>query len=224
MKKINIGDWVTQYRTGYWKVKELHPKYSPFDCDRLHKGEPIGVEAVLQKAFNNTFKFNMEMSTCDLSLCQHVTKAVMRKIEKYFKEHPDDEIKFETSQLPVPPNVTAIHLNIDDAQRDHISSLLNIELPNLTYPKVKEILSDNGLTEVLCGAENTLLFLYGYSWEQNENFDMIYSLICSVPEMVLSYVGGIMLPKVQKESIPVYSLFYFYYVLLIITHISLQIF
>ena len=23
MKKINIGDWVTQYRTGYWKVKEL---------------------------------------------------------------------------------------------------------------------------------------------------------------------------------------------------------
>jgi hypothetical protein len=113
MKKINIGDWVTQYRTGYWKVKELHPKYSPFDCDRLHKGEPIGVEAVLQKAFNNTFKFNMEMSTCDLSLCQHVTKAVMRKIEKYFKEHPDDEIKFETSQLPVPPNVTAIHLNID---------------------------------------------------------------------------------------------------------------
>ena len=44
----------------------------------------------------------------------------------YFKEHPDDEIKFETSQLPVPPNVTAIHLNIDDAQRDHISSLLNI--------------------------------------------------------------------------------------------------
>ena len=66
-------------------------------------------------------------------------------------------------------------MNIDDAQRDHISSLLNIELPNLTYPKVKEILSDNGLTEVLCGAENTLLFLYGYSWEQNENFDMIYS-------------------------------------------------
>ena len=57
----------------------------------------------------------------------------------------------------------------------YIFILLNIELPNLTYPKVKEILSDNGLTEVLCGAENTLLFLYGYSWEQNENFDMIYS-------------------------------------------------
>ena len=110
-----------------------------------------------------------------LKLWRTLSVFLTRKIEKYFKEHPDDEIKFETSQLPVPPNVTAIHLNIDDAQRDHISSLLNIELPNLTYPKVKEILSDNGLTEVLCGAENTLLFLYGYSWEQNENFDMIYS-------------------------------------------------
>ena len=208
MKKINIGDWVTQYRTGYWKVKELHPKYSPFDCDRLHKGEPIGVEAVLQKAFNNTFKFNMEMSTCDLSLCQHVTKAVMRKIEKYFKEHPDDEIKFETSQLPVPPNVTAIHLNIDDAQRDHISSLLNIELPNLTYPKVKEILSDNGLTEVLCGAENTLLFLYGYSWEQNENFDMIsYTLRNAAScvakwRIISSSLGGIGgSPQLARNSV-----------------------
>ena len=208
MKKINIGDWVTQYRTGYWKVKELHPKYSPFDCDRLHKGEPIGVEAVLQKAFNNTFKFNMEMSTCDLSLCQHVTKAVMRKIEKYFKEHPDDEIKFETSQLPVPPNVTAIHLNIDDAQRDHISSLLNIELPNLTYPKVKEILSDNGLTEVLCGAENTLLFLYGYSWEQKENFDMIsYTLRNAAScvakwRIISSSLGGIGgSPQLARNSV-----------------------
>lgn len=142
--------------------------------EMLHKGEPIGIVAVLQKAFSNTFKFNMEMSTCDLSLCQHVTKAVTRKIETYFKEHPDDEIKFETSQLPVPPSVTAIHLNIDDAQRNHISSLLNIELPHLTYPKVKEILSDNGLTEVLPGADNTLLFLFGYSWEQDKNFNMIY--------------------------------------------------
>ena len=174
MERINIGDWVTQYRAGYWKVKELHPKYSPFDHGRLHKSEPIGIVAVLQKAFSNTFKFNMEMSTCDLSLCQHVTKAVTRKIETYFKVHPDDEIKFETSQLPVPPSVTAIHLNIDDAQRNHISSLLNIELPHLTYPKVKEILSDNGLTEVLPGADNTLLFLFGYSWEQDENFNMIY--------------------------------------------------
>ena len=155
-------------------MKELHPKYSPFDHGRLHKSEPIGIVAVLQKAFSNTFKFNMEMSTCDLSLCQHVTKAVTRKIETYFKEHPDDKIKFETTQLLVPPSVTAIHLNIDGAQRNHISSLLNIELPHLTYPKVKEILSDNGLTEVLPGADNTLLFLFGYSWEQDENFNMIY--------------------------------------------------
>lgn len=123
MKKINIGDWVTQYRTGYWKVKELHPKYSPFDCDRLHKGEPIGVEAVLQKAFNNTFKFNMEMSTCDLSLCQHVTKAVMRKIEKkyftkareraYYRLYPERKDKnYFWLQLLLPLGLFLINLGI----------------------------------------------------------------------------------------------------------------
>ena len=36
-------------------MKELHPKYSPFDCDRLHKGEPIGVEAVLQLSLIHIF-------------------------------------------------------------------------------------------------------------------------------------------------------------------------
>lgn len=174
MKNISIGDWVTQYKAGYWKVKELHPRRSSCDYGRIHKGDPIGDEAVLQKAFSNTFRFGMEMSSCDVSLCQPVTKAVMRKIEKYFKEHPEDLIKFETSQIPVPPSITTIHLHIDEAQQAHISSLLNVELPHLTYPKIKEILSVNGIVEAMPGAHSMLLYLYGYSWEQDENFDMIY--------------------------------------------------
>lgn len=109
MERINIGDWVTQYRAGYWKVKELHPKYSPFDHGRLHKGEPIGIVAVLQKAFSNTFKFNMEMSTCDLSLCQHVTKAVTRKIETYYRVG-------QGHYCPLPPSEPYVRVSPHTAQ------------------------------------------------------------------------------------------------------------
>ena len=45
MKNISIGDWVTQYKAGYWKVKELHPKRSSCDYGRIHKGDPIYIGA-----------------------------------------------------------------------------------------------------------------------------------------------------------------------------------
>lgn len=48
MGKINVGDWVTQYKAGYWMVKELHAKCSLFDSGGLHKGDPAGFIAVLQ--------------------------------------------------------------------------------------------------------------------------------------------------------------------------------
>ena len=80
MGKINVGDWVTQYKAGYWMVKELHAKCSLFDSGGLHKGDPAGFIAVLQKALGSRFNFDMEMSACDLSLCSPVTKAEKERL------------------------------------------------------------------------------------------------------------------------------------------------
>ncbi len=174
MGKINVGDWVTQYKAGYWMVKELHAKCSLFDSGGLHKGDPAGFIAVLQKALGSRFNFDMEMSACDLSLCSPVTKAEKRKIDKYYYGHPDEKTKFETYEATVPPSVTAIRLSIDEQQRARLSALLDIELPCLTYQKVEALLAENGIAEAPAGADNALLYLYGYVWEHDANFNQVY--------------------------------------------------
>ena len=101
MGNIKIGDWVTQYKTGYWMVKELHPKFSPFEVGTVHKGDWQGYYAVLQKAFGSTFKFGIAFDTCDASLCTPVSKEQLARIETYFEEHPKDKLKFESAKVAV---------------------------------------------------------------------------------------------------------------------------
>ena len=93
MENIKVGDWVTQYRTGYWMVKELHPKFSPFEVGSVHKGDWQGYYAVLQKAFGSTFKFGIAFDSCDVSLCSPVSKEQLARIETYFEEHPKDTVR-----------------------------------------------------------------------------------------------------------------------------------
>lgn len=174
MGNIKVGDWVTQYRTGYWMVKELHPKFSPFEVGSVHKGDWQGYYAVLQKAFGSTFKFGIAFDTCDVSLCSPVTKEQLARIETYFEEHPKDKLKFESAKVVVPPSITTVHLQIDDQQQAVLSAAIDRMLPTLTLPKLRALLAEHRLVEVLPGADNTYLQLYGHSWDLDENFDFQY--------------------------------------------------
>lgn len=174
MENIKVGDWVTQYRTGYWMVKELHPKFSPFELGTVHKGDRLGYYAVLQKAFGSTFRFGITFDTCDLSLCSPLSKEQLDRIETYFEEHPKDRLKFESAEVSVPPSLTTVHLQIDDQQQITLSAAIDRILPTLTLPKLTVLLADHGLSEVLPGADNTYLHLYGYPWDLDENFDFQY--------------------------------------------------
>jgi len=174
MGKIRIGDWVTQYRSGFWIVRELHPKFSPFEQGTIHKGDFLGHYAVLQKAFSAAFKFGMTVDTCDVSLCSPVTKEQLARIETYFEEHPKDKLKFESAKVVVPPSITTVHLQIDDQQQAVLSAAIDRMLPTLTLPKLRALLAEHRLAEVLPGADNTYLQLYGHSWDLDENFDFQY--------------------------------------------------
>ena len=174
MGNIKIGDWVTQYRTGYWMVKELHPKFSPFEVGTVHKGDWQGYYAVLQKAYGSTFKFGIAFDTCDASLSTLVSKEQLARIKTYFEEHPKDKLKFESSKVVVPPSITTVHLQIDDQQQAILSAAIERMLPTLTLPKLRILLAEHSFVEVLPGADNTYLHLYGYSWDLDEKFDFKY--------------------------------------------------
>lgn len=174
MKKINIGDWVTQYRSGFWMVRELHSKFSPFEQGTIHKGAFLGYYAVLQKAFGSTFKFGMAVDTCDVSLCVPVSQEQLDKIETYFAEHPKDKLKFESAEVVVAPSITTVYLQINEKQQERLSVALDKLLPTLTLPKLRGLLAEQGLSEVLPGADNAYLYLYGYPWDLDTNFDFQY--------------------------------------------------
>lgn len=174
MGNIKVGDWVTQYRTGYWMVKELHPKFSPFEVGSVHKGDRQGCYAVLQKAFGSTFKFGIAFDSCDVSLCSPVSKGQLARIETYFEEHPKDKLKFESAKVVVPPSITTVYLQIDDQQQAVLSAAIDRMLPTLTLPKLRALLAEHRLAEVLPGADNAYLQLYGHSWDLDENFDFQY--------------------------------------------------
>lgn len=158
MGNIKIGDWVTQYRTGYWMVKELHPKFSPFEVGTVHKGDWQGYYAVLQKAFGSTFKFGIAFDTCDASLCTPVSKEQLARIETYFEEHPKDKLKFESAKVVVPPSMTTVHLQIDDQQQAVLSAAIERMLPTLTLPKLRVLLAEHSLPRC-CRVPTTPIFI-----------------------------------------------------------------
>ena len=103
-----------------------------------------------------------------------VTKEQLARIETYFEEHPKDKLKFESAKVVVPPSITTVHLQIDDQQQAVLSAAIDRMLPTLTLPKLRALLAEHRLVEVLPGADNTYLQLYGHSWDLDENFDFQY--------------------------------------------------
>lgn len=76
--------------------------------------------------------------------------------------------------MVVPPSMTTVHLQIDDQQQAVLSAAIERMLPTLTLPKLRVLLAEHSLAEVLPGADNTYLHLYGYSWNLDEKFDFQY--------------------------------------------------
>ena len=71
MGNIKIGDWVTQYRTGYWMVKELHPKFSPFEVGLVHKGTG---RDTMRSCRKHSVRPSSSVSRSTLVMCRYVLR------------------------------------------------------------------------------------------------------------------------------------------------------
>lgn len=97
MSDIQVGDIVTAYQKGYWRVEEIVPrycdaryfkyssyeeiepgvyrsKYAPYDVKRI--GEPYSPLVTLVKVVDTKFKpSNAVRSQCDISYCVPIDDA-----------------------------------------------------------------------------------------------------------------------------------------------------
>ena len=71
---LKIGDWVTQYSSGYWKVLNILPKYADSDYsyngNMWQKGDRLGDWVILKKGFTPQTAAQQRLRMCGRAIVQ----------------------------------------------------------------------------------------------------------------------------------------------------------
>ena len=104
-----VGDWVTQYSAGYWKVVAIYDKYA--DEDDWHtpptyrKGDHISYWVVLKKGFTPKMKWSNACECVDGYWCAPVSPEEKAAIEQSFESEPAKAKKFEAATSEPRPGI-----------------------------------------------------------------------------------------------------------------------
>ncbi len=125
---MQIGDFVTGYRSGYWQLIDIKPHIATEDYKfgDIHwtKGQVIGQWVVLKKCFTAKMKPYIDFSCEDSSWLKPVSNDVLIAIEKYFEEHPDYKQKFDTAKVKLPLTITNCWMNLPEDKEDDFRTVL----------------------------------------------------------------------------------------------------
>ena len=138
---IKIGDWVTQYSAGIFKVEKILP---------LKKSQPI---VVLKKGFTNKLKPFVGWDTCAVSLCVKVSNEVLIEIQTILNSNSKFNEKF--NEYVIPPIRVLYNMNIilpDKSDKEELLKQLDIQ-NGKTIQEVERMLKATG-TELLGSAQS----------------------------------------------------------------------
>ena len=139
--EIKIGDWVTQYSAGIFKVEKILP---------LKKSQPI---VVLKKGFTNKLKPFVGWDTCAVSLCVKVSNEVLIEIQTILNSNSKFNEKF--NEYVIPPIRVLYNMNIilpDKSDKEELLKQLDIQ-NGKTIQEVERMLKATG-TELLGSAQS----------------------------------------------------------------------
>ena len=130
--EIKIGDWVTQYNAGVYKVERILP---------LKKSQPI---VVLKKGFTNNFKPFVSWDTCEVSLCEKVSNEVLIEIQTILNSNRKFNEKL--NEYVIPPIKVLYNTNIRLSDKSDKEELLKqLDLQNgKTVHEVERMLKATG--------------------------------------------------------------------------------
>ena len=175
---IKVGDWVTQYSAGYWKVIDIFPKYADEDFKNnghtYKKGDRIGDWVILKKGFSAKMKPYNACEITDSQWCNPVSEDIAQTIEKAFNDNPKAKEKFDKSPNLPTPSVMNIWLGLTDEQVDMLSETLNT-LPNkFSLKEFKEIFASYRQHLADPSKATHILNLFSYLWEIDDNFEPLH--------------------------------------------------
>ncbi len=195
LDEIKVGDWVTQYDSGYWQVVDVLPQYATYDYKDVNlkhkKGDLIGHLALLKKGFTSTKKFKMDFASCNIVWCKKVDKETTDFINSFFHDNLEEKKQFETAIYKERPTIMSIWLELErNEQVEEITKLLRKLPEKFNDSKWNKFLDKNKLRKMLIDnlsyARNkelvSVIYLKLFPWEFNKKND---SFLYFEPEIML---------------------------------------
>ncbi|MBR1810898.1 MAG: hypothetical protein IJ766_04495 [Clostridia bacterium] len=126
---LTIGDWVTQYSAGYWKIIDIKDKYA--DCDmqtetaNWKKGDSLGQWVILKKGFTPKMKPSIRCEFVDALWCKELSETTLEMIDAYFAEHPDFQNSFNSAEIHLNPMIVNCWIALSDEEEQDFNNLLS---------------------------------------------------------------------------------------------------
>jgi hypothetical protein len=126
MEKFKIGDFVTQYSKGYWRIEKIITVRQDIINDNGDKREI----ALLRKVCGEDFTPRTAIETCHTALLQQLSTAENERISKLLN-NPKIKNKFENYPISkCPSTIFNIDLYLTEKDFIHIQDKLN----KLSFP------------------------------------------------------------------------------------------
>ena len=175
---IKIGDWVTQYSAGYWKVVSIFPKYADedynYDGKSWKKGDRLGDWIILKKGFTPKMKPSNACEFVDAQWCKPVSIEISKAIETVFEENPKAKEKFEKAPNMPKPSIASAWLALADEQEESFSQLISNLPERFTSEQFWDFASEYRRYIVDPSKATHILYLFSYLWEISDNFEPLH--------------------------------------------------
>ena len=175
---IKVGDWVTQYSAGYWKVISIYPKFADEDYNYNGKfwkrGDRIGDWVVLKKGFTPKMKPSNACDLADAQWCKPVSEEILQSIQAMFNEDAKLRQKFEKAPNMPKPSIASVWLALSDEQAESFSQLILRFSEKFTLEQFWIRCADYRRYIADPSKATHILYLYSYLWEISDNFDPLH--------------------------------------------------
>lgn len=178
LTNLKIGDWVTQYSSGFWKIVGIFPKYADEDYSyngkSWKKGDRIGDWVILKKGFTAKMKPTNACELADAQWCNSVSDEVLQLIEATFAENPKARAKFDNAPDMPAPAVNGIWMALSNEQAESFANMI-VDLPKrFTLEEFWQYFANYRQYVVKPPQYTHILYLYSYLWEISDSFDQLY--------------------------------------------------
>ena len=174
-----VGDWVTQYSKGYWKIIGVLPKYADMDYDNepyhYRFGDQIGTWVLMKKGFTPKMKFRLDSDFCDGYWCKPVSSTEQDQIDEYFHSHPADLERFQRYEFVEHPMISSLWMNLTDNQEKELNEVINSLPARFTMESFMNEIKRRNLGHIICNPPAShIMNLFSLPWELDEQKRLLY--------------------------------------------------